>query len=781
MNILENVLKKFVDVSNDLYEVTNKHIIEVDDYLPLIDANKLVIGHVLTCVDHPNSDHLHITTVDVGGEVLQIVCGAKNVAAGQTVIVALPGTILPGNFEIKKSAIRGVESNGMICSLRELGFDDKYVPDAYKDGIYVFDEAIKPGTDAIKYLGLDGHKVVLGMTPNRGDLLSHLGFAYDLAAVLNKQVKLPKYDIKTINKKNPLTVKIDTKACLKYDARVMEVTIKESPWWLKNALIQSDIRPINNVVDITNYILITYGTPLHAFDFNKVNSNSIVVRLANKGEKVVTLDDETRILTEDDIVITDSKRPIALGGVMGLSNTMIDEHSTKIILEAALFDPAYIARTSKRLNLKSDSSLRFERGIDYHRVHLGLEAATQLLIELADAKVYEGISSDSSHTPEKNWIKTSFEYLNNRLGTKLSNDEILSLFKRLNYEVKTEQGLTVAAPLYRKDILIEADLVEELARIYGYDRIPHHKLILSSRGGLTKTQKQLRELRHLLADLGLNETINYSITGDIEGYPTIGETIEILMPMSDEKKFLRQSLIPGLISTVSYHQTRQMMDVAIFEMGHVFAKGVEVNHLAVAVSGSLLKSSWQKHEIVADYYALKGILDVVAERLKVELNLKATQVIPSLHPGIQGEIIYQNQVVGYIGKLHPTYEKKFDVSDVYVFEVNLEALTGKNINITFEPVTKFPTVTRDISFIISQEYPIGEVLALIRQTGRKIIADVELFDVYKGEHVKEGYQSLAVSITFQNKEKTFEKEDIEKALKSIKNRLNFTYKAEVRD
>lgn len=780
MNILENLLKKFIDVPSDLYELTNKHIIEVDDYLKLIDANTLVIGHVETCIDHPNSDHLHITTVNVGNRVEQIVCGAPNVKAGQNVIVALPGTVLPGNFEIKKAAVRGVESNGMICSLKELGFDEKYIPEQYASGIYVFEEDIKPGTNAIEYLGLDGKKLVLGMTTNRGDLLSHLGFAYDLAAIKNVKLDVKAPSIKEIKTKNPMKVKIDTNACLKYDARVMEITVKESPWWLKNALIQSDIRPINNIVDITNYVLIMYGTPLHAFDYSKVNSDEIVVRLAKSGEKVVTLDDQERILEDKDIVITDGKNPIALGGVMGLANTMIDEKSTKIILEAALFDSNYISKTSKRLSLKSDSSLRFERGIEYDRVRLGLEAATELLIELADAKVYEGIQSDETTSTNKVWIKTSYKYLNQRLGMDLTDSEIDAILNRLNYSIDKKDGLKVAAPDYRKDILIEADIVEEIARIYGYNQIPNHALV-QNLGGLTPRQKQLRTLKHSLANMGLNEAITYSITGDIEGYPLIGETVEVLMPMSDDKKYLRQSLIPGLLSTISYHESRQITDLGFFEVGHVFAKNTEVEHLAIAITGNSFESTWLKKSLSNDFYTLKGILDSVAKNLKVELTVVQSSEVASLHPGIQGTIKLGNESVGVIGKVHPTFEKKFDIKDVYVSELDLSKLLGLNKQASFESISRFPSVTRDISFLVEETHSIGDILALIKQTARKIISNVELFDVYKGEKVKEGYQSLAVSITFQNKEKTFEKEDIEKALKSIKNRLQFTFKAEVRD
>lgn len=783
MNILDSILKKFIEVPTNLDEITNKQIIEVDEFGKVNSTNNLVVGHVLTCIDHPNSDHLHITTVDVGTEVLQIVCGASNIAQGQYVIVALVGAVLPGNFEIKKATVRGIESNGMICSLSELGFDEKHIPEQYSKGIYPFNYEIKPGTNALEVLGLEGNKLVLGMTTNRGDLLSHLGFAYDLASLTNKEVKLAKPTYKTIEKKNDIVVKIETQNAYKYDAAVLEVKVKESPWWLKNALIQSDIRPINNIVDITNYILITYGTPLHAFDYNKVNSKEIVVRDAKDGEKVITLDEIERTLSSEDVVITNGKEAIAVAGVMGLDNTVIDENTSKMILEAALFSPKAVQKTSKRLGLKSDSSLRFERGIDQDRVRIGMEAAIDLLVELADAKVYEGIISVEHKKPVNPFIETTIETLNKKIGLSLTKEEVISYFKRLNYEVKDGNKLSLKAPEYRKDILIEADLVEELARIYGYDNVMNQRLSLSNLGGLTYKQKMVRKLRHLLANNGLHEAINYSLVDreEIPLFKQIGEKVELLMPMSEDRAALRQSLVPGLVRNISYHHARQINDVSFFEIGKVFAKDVELEHLAIALDGKLVDSTYLKNDLKANYYVLKGLLDLIGDNLGYKFEVKKSNDIEALHPGVQGVIVLNQKEVGYIGKLHPTYESKNDVKDIFVLELDLSILNKTYEPIVFESISKYPSITRDLSFIISKEHAINDVLALIYQTARKLITKIELFDVYQGDKVEEGFQSLAVSITFNNKEKTLEKEDVEKAMKSIKNRLGFTFKAVVRD
>lgn len=780
MYILENILKQFIELPDNLYEVTNQQIIEVDDYLALNQSTKLVVGYVETCVKHPNADKLNLTTVNIGHEILNIVCGAANVAAGQHVIVAQVGAVLPGNFEIKAAKVRGEQSNGMICSLTELGFDEKYISSDYKDGIFYFKTSVKPGDDALKSLGLEGKKLLLGLTPNRGDLLSHLGFAYDLGAMLNKKVQVPKPSFKTVDAKNDIQIKIDTDGCLRYDLRVMDVVIKESPWWLKNALIESDIRPINNVVDITNYILITYGTPLHAFDANKVKTNQIVVRQAKKGEVVVTLDEAKRTLESNDIVITDGQKPIALGGVMGLLESGIDDHTTKIMLEAAQFDPKMIAATSKRLGLRSDSSLRFERGIDQARVRQGLEAATQLLVEIADAKVYSGISSNLKIKDENPWIHLNLDKVNNLLGTTLNQDELDNILARLGYETAIEkERLLVKAPGYRKDILIEADVTEEVLRVYGYHKIEGKRLQPNSLGELTFKQKNIRNIKNMLAGLGLNEVINYSLVSqdDINDFPMIGKSVGVLMPLSDERDCLRQSLIPGLLKNLNYHLSRQMNNISIFEIGHVFAEGIEKNHLAILLNDKFLESNYLKQDIQVDFFTIKGILNNIATLLNVTLDLKKTSRIKALHPGIQGDIYFNDTVVGVIGKTHPLTDKSYDVKHAYVLELDLTRLIEHNPQMVFESISKYPSIQRDISFIVSKTYPVSDILTIIHQTARKLLTNVEVFDVYAGPSIEDGYHSLAISMTFNNKEKTLEKQDVEKALKSIQNRLEFNFKA----
>lgn len=784
MIILESMLKKWITVPENILELTNQKIIEVDEFSPLNSSTNLVIGHVLTCVDHPNSDHLHVTTVDLGDRVEQIVCGAPNVAAGQYVVVAQVGSILPGDFKIKASNIRGQASNGMICSLRELDIDDKNAPIEFKEGIYYFDGPREIGTPALSALSLDGWKMTLGLTPNRADLMSHLGFAYDVASMTNQKVSIPKFNIKESNKNNPITVDIKTKGCGRYYARHFEnLNVKESPWWLKSALIASDIQPINNIVDISNYVLIEYGTPLHMFDYQKIGSNEILVRNAKANEKVITLDEVERKLSEEDVVITNGKEVIAVGGVMGLYNTMIDDQTTSVVLEAAYFDPKHILKTSKRLGLKSDSSIRFERGIDEERVYLGLERATELLIELADAKVSKGISTKLNVVTKNPTVKLNKNYFNEALGVVIPEKELLSYFKAYNYsyEVK-DDNYEITAPSYRRDLLIDADFLEEIARMYGLDRIPMKSIDKPLPGKLTFKQKRLRALRHHLANLGFNEVITYSLLApnEVYRYNKMGEAVSILMPLSEDKKTLRQSLVHGLLGTINYNQSRQTESLAIFEMGNCFAKDIEHMHLGLAMSGPWHKNPWKKESFVPDFYTVKGIIDNLFLPLGIELEYKESSQVEGYHPYRQASVFYKNQEIGVIAELHPNEVKRLDIHPTVVFEINLNPLLENQVQLKYTPTTKYPNITRDLAIVVDENVTASELISMIKQTVKKNLVQIDVFDVYQGTHIEKGKKSIAFNLVFNDSDKTLSADDVDQLMKKITGRLSFSYKAVVR-
>ncbi|MBU1094590.1 MAG: phenylalanine--tRNA ligase subunit beta [Firmicutes bacterium] len=785
MKITERMLKEWVKIPQDILEITNQKIIEVESFEQLNLSTNLVVGHILSCEDHPNSDHLHVTTVDLGDRIDQIVCGAPNVAKDQYVIVAQVGTVLPGDFKIKATKIRGVESNGMICSLQELGLDDKYIPGDYKDGIYAFDEPKEIGKPGLEALALEGWVMELGLTPNRADLLSVLGFAYDLASMSGQKVKVPQYKISETSKINPVKIDIETQGCGRYYARYFEkLTVKESPWWLKSALLANDMKPINNVVDISNYVLLEYGTPLHMFDANKVGTNHILVRDAKEGEKVISLDEVERVLNSQDVVITNTKKVIAIGGVMGLLNTIIDDQTTSVILEAAYFEPKRIIQTSKRLNLRSEASLRFERGIDENRVKLGLERATELLIELADAKVSKGINQAIHHEVKNPEILTSKNYFNEKLGIALTETELLSYFDAYNYTYKvTKDGYLIQAPSYRKDILIKADLLEEIARIYGLDHIPMRAINQEAKGQLTFKQKRLRGLRHQFANLGLHEIISYSLIApnDVHRFQNLGEPVSVLMPLSEDKKTLRQSLVHGLVEAISYNQSRQQANVAIFEIGNCFAQGVESMHLGVAFSGLWHKNLWKKETLKPDFYMLKGLLDSVFNPIDIVFNYVPTNHIESYHPYRQANIMFNNQVIGQIAELHPLEAKRLGIDTSVVLDIDLAPLLEEKQQVLYKPMSKYPNIERDLAIVVDEHVNADDLIQLIKQTAKKNLVKIDVFDIYQGSHIEKGKKSVAFNLVFNDVDKTLENDDIDQMMKKITNRLTFSYQATVRN
>ena len=785
MRITENMLKKWIKIPENILEVTNQKIIEVESFGPLNPATKLVVGRVLTCTDHPDSDHLHVTTVDLGDRVDQIVCGAENVAKDQYVIVAQVGTVLPGDFKIKATEIRGVESNGMICSLKELGLDDKYIPEDFQDGIYYFSSPKPIGTEGLKALSLEGWAMELGLTPNRGDLLSVLGFAYDLASMTNQKITLPEYQITETKNVNPTKIEISTDGCARYYARYFErLIIKESPWWLKSALLANDLKPINNVVDISNYILLEYGTPLHMFDADKVKTNHIVVRDAKHGEKIVSLDGVERVLNDQDVVITNNEEVIAIAGVMGLHNTMIDDDTKRVILEAAYFDPKRISQTSKRLNLKSDASLRFERGIDDQRVILGLERATELLIELADAKVSSGVNGFIHHEIENPIISVEKKYFNEKLGVVIPEKKLLQFFDAYNYKYAVSKDTyELRAPSYRKDILIKADLLEEIARIYGLDKIPMKTIDQPAEGKLTFKQKRLRALRHHFANLGLNEIISYSLIqpSEVHRYQNLGDAVSVLMPLSEDKKTLRQSLVHGLLEVVSFNQSRQLSSVAVFEIGNCFAKGLETLHLGVAMSGTWHKNPWKKQEVKPDFHILKGLIDSVFNPLDITFTYVPTNHIDAYHPYRQANVVYRDKVIGQIAQLHPDEVKRLGIETTIVVDIDLAPLLDFSTPLVYKPVSKYPQIERDLAIVLDQSVNADDLIQMIKQTARKNLVQIDVFDIYQGSHIESGKKSIAFHLVFNDIEKTLESVDVDQLMKKITNRLSFSYQATIRN
>ena len=772
--------------ASELEEIFSLQLTEVEEKYPLTTATNMMIGYVRECIDHPDSDHLHVCQVELAnGEVSQIVCGAPNVRAGVKVLVALPGAVLPGDFKIKPSKVRGVESNGMLCSFQELGIEDKYIEEEFKNGIYLLDDDAPVGEDPIKYLGLDDYVFDLHLTPNRADMLSMIGVSYDLGTVLNEVPNIEEPVLKLSNEQNPVTVSLETDKVIQYNARYIKgVKIKKSPWWLRQRLIAAGIRPINNVVDITNYILIEYGQPLHAFDADKLGNN-IVVRLANEGEKFTTLDEVERVLTADDIVITDGTNPVCLGGVMGGLDSEVTDATVNVILEAAQFNPTCIRKTSARLGLRSESSFRFERKVDYNRVRVALDKASQMLVELADATVLDGVSSavNEEYTPVV--IDVTLDKINSYMGVELSSSEVNDILNRMNFEYEFKDGLYhVIVPSRRIDYDNNyQDLIEDIARFYGFDNIPLTIPATSDKGHLTREQSLERSVKNLLAGLGMNEAICYSLTSDERLYEFANNEynpIKVLMPFTEEREYMRQSLIPSLLDVVSYNKARKIDSVKFFEISDVYHEEGTTKLLSGALSGIYEKSLWQQKVEKVDFFLVKGII----EELLTKLGIKATYVAANkknMHPGKCAAIMLGDVELGYLGAIHPKYQKDYSLNETYVFELNYDLLVANSEEaIKYSPVSKYPSITRDLAIVCNKKIKASEIAALIKQTGKKILVDVSLFDLYEDESIGLENKQLAYKLTFCDSEKTLESADVEKVIRSILNRLEFTYQAKLR-
>jgi phenylalanyl-tRNA synthetase beta chain len=778
-------LQDYVDLSGvsavELAEKITKSGIEVEGVDVLNEGiTGVVVGHVVERVQHPNADKLSKCQVDIGqGEPVQIICGAPNVAQGQKVAVATVGAVLPGNFKIKRAKLRGEESNGMICSLTELGVEAKVVPKEYSEGIFVFPQDAEVGTDAIALLNRDDEVLELGLTPNRADCLSMLGVAYEVAAILGREVKLPEIDVQPVTEKatDYITVKVEANEDNPlYAAKVIKnVKIGPAPLWMQTRLMSAGIRPHNNVVDITNYILLEYGQPLHAFDYDRLGSKEILVRRANDGEKFTTLDDVERTLTSDHLVITNGTEPVALAGVMGGANSEVTSDTTTVLLEAAYFTGGTVRKASKDHGLRSEASARFEKGVDPNRVRAAGERAAYLIAKYAGGEVLEGASEVDTLTVEPAVVSITLEKINNVIGTNLTVADVEAIFERLQFAVSSEgETITVTAPTRRGDIKIEEDLIEEVARLYGYDNIPKTLPIGSATPGkLSDYQEKRRIVRQYLEGAGLFQAVTYSLTSEEKAAQFALEKrdfIRLAMPMSEDRSILRLSIMPQLLEVVKYNSARQNDSLAVYETGAVFlANGNEVlpeeqEHLAGAITGLWHSHSWQGEKKAVDFYVLKGILEGLFAKLGLTESVTYVQAkVDNMHPGRTAEIHLNGERIGFVGQVHPTMQKELDLKDTYVFELSLKAvLEEATAALRYEAIPRFPSITRDIALVVDKETVSGVLKDVIQQAGGKLLKEVSVFDLYEGERMEEGKKSIAYSLKYMDPERTLTDEEVTK-------------------
>lgn len=783
-------LNQYIDVSDlsgqALGDLITKNGIEVESVTDRSAGLKgLVVGHVLSCAKHPEADKLNVTTVDVGDDSpVQIVCGAPNVAAGQHVIVAKVGARLPG-LKIKKAKLRGVESQGMICSLEELGFEKKQIREDEQDGIHTFREEVEVGADVISLLDLDDEVIELGLTPNRSDCLSLYGIIHEVAAILERPYTLPTADVET-DAPNDVSVRLETENCTYYATRRVDgVTINDSPQWLKNVLIAEGVRPINNVVDVTNYVMLELGQPLHAFDTSKLG-NTILVRQAQDGEEIVTLDDATRTLDSSMMVITDGQHPVAIAGVMGGANTEVDATTTSIILESAYFTPASVRKTSRTLGLRSDSSARFEKGVDPERLLLALDRAAELIVNVSGGTASESVVAGSKASDART-IDVTIEYINHRLGMDLDQMTIKHILKRLGLDVTGDEALTVHVPSRRPDLEVPADITEEVARLYGYDSLPSTLPASQSKGYLPKNNVLRRQVRRILQGTGLSQAITYSLTSELHASRFDGEgatTVRLAMPMSEERSVLRTSLVPGLLEAARYNTARQQANVRLFETGRVYVEHGETlpretERVAGVVTGLWYDHRSQGTRVPVDYFVAKGIVDTLMRSQRIDVTYEAA-VISDMHPGRTANVLVAGNVVGYVGQVHPAVSKDaYGLKEVYVFELDLGALTSEAM-LVYQDVPRYPSISRDLALVLNRDIPAGQVEATIRQAAGPLLIELALFDVYTGDNVGEAEKSVAFTLKYQDPTRTLLDEEVAASYESIIEAVKTKYGAEVR-
>ena len=805
MKVSYQWLQEYLDLDvapQDLAEKIARTSVDINDVYSLSDGlKKIVVGEVVKCENHPDSDHLHVCQVDVGEEEpIQIVCGAPNVQEGKKVIVALHGARIADNQKIKRGKIRGVESNGMLCALQEIGFSDKIAPKDYEDGIYFLPDDAKNGDPVFKYLGMDDTIIDTDVTPNRGDMLSIYGNVNDIAAFYGLKPHFKEITIKeegTEKTADLLQAEIaDTKIAPTYKLRVIKgVKIAESPLWLQIRLWNSGIRPVNNVVDVTNYVLLKYGQPLHSYDYDQLSGKNFGVRHANEGEKFITLDGDEQTLKANDIVVTVDDQPVALAGTMGGEGTAVSDDTTTVALEAAIFDPVMVRKQARRLDLHSESSMRFERGINPATVETALNEAAEMIKELAGGTITAGIVTGSEALAVDTPIKLSLAKINHVLGTSLTMEQVTDIFDRLAfaYTVDDDDQLTVIAPARRWDISLAADLYEEIARIYGYDNLPSTLPTMTrNRGGLTPRQRFIRASRHDLEGMGLTQAISYSLTTVEKAkqfqIKPLAEPMKLDFPMSSDHVATRMNIVSGLLNDIAYNVARNVDNVALYEEGRVFLpmgdeRPVEQEHLAAAVTGQMVANSWNKKDQPADFFQLKGIVERYLKNMGIagKITYVPTSDRQEMHPGRTADIMVDDQLVGFIGQVHPQTAKEYKIPETYVFELNLELLlAAPKIENEYTPISKYPSITRDIALLVDDDVENATIVEAIKQKGGAYLKDIHLFDVYAGSHLPAGKKSLAYTLTYQDDKGTLTEDQVNTAFDKVTAYLQDKVDAEIR-
>lgn len=765
----EDLLKRMIEIGLDIESVEN----ERDKY------NNFVVGKVLETEKHPNADKLTLCKVDIGGEVLSIVCGASNVAGGQNVCVAKAGSIIPnGGFEIKKGKIRGEISEGMICAEDELGLSSDH------SGIMVLKETAIPGTEFADYIGSDDCFVEIGVTPNRGDLFSQIGMAREIAAAYSLKAKLPEIKLTESDEesKDYIDIKIlNEEYCKRFTGRVIKnITVKESPEWLQKAILSVGLRPINNIVDITNFVMMETGQPLHAFDYDKISDKKIIIKTANEGDKFTTLDSKERILNENSLMVCDGKKASAIAGIMGGEFSEITENTKNVLIEVAYFDPVAIRKNSKRLGLQTDASQRFERGVDIDNIEYVSNRASSLIQELTGGEVLKGIVDVYPVKFNKLKVPIRKKRCEKIIGIDIAEEEIIRMLEsiEIKYIEKEEDKLYFEIPEFRReDLQREIDLIEEIARLYGYSRIENDYNFSINVSNIVdykdKYQKFLNSVKEYFIGRGYNEIITYSQQDDkkISGFGKKPVIIE--NPNSVLMNAMRVNLYYGMLTTIinNVNLLGKEISLKLFESGKVFAEGEtkfsEDNHLCFGISGLSDLKSFDMKDRYFDIFDLKGELQIFLSKINIESNELIYYNAEDTNDCF--DIMLKNDKVGEMFTISKQGNPDLELdSNIYIVELDTEMLYKKSVNEKrYEEISKYPSAKRDLAIVLGKEVNYEMVLKVIKESGGKSLTKVELFDIFEDKKLGDGIRSMAFSLELSSKEKTLTDEEVNKVINKI--------------
>ena len=798
MKISLNWLKNYIDVSNfspvDLKNILTNSGLEVEAIEEIGKSlDGFIVAEVISKDKHPNADKLSVCKVNDGKQVHQVICGAPNVEVGQKIVFAPVGVVIPGTGEkLKKAKIRGVESSGMICSEMELGLGEDHT------GIVVLNDNAPIGMAISEFLGLNDFVFEIGITPNRPDALSHIGIARELSAITRKKFVFPKIDFNESQEKIEKYLKVEIKNevdCPRYCARMVKnVKVKESPQWLKNYLTNVGLRPINNIVDISNFVMLELGQPLHTFDARLIEGRKIIIKNADDNERFITLDGKERILDSSMLMICDAVKKIAIAGVMGGLNSEISENTKEVIIESAYFNPKSIRRTSKKLGLSTESSYRFERGIDYKNTLIAANRAAQLIAELAGGDIVGGFIDENPIKFSDVIIELRISRTNKILGMELSRDDIVDILQRLYILVQKTNGdvLICTIPSFRPDLKREIDLIEEVARIYGYDKILGDSRINFEIAFDKIPQRLDDKIREILTGYGLFEVINNTLLNEEESKFDNLKSVKILNPISQELSHLRPTLIPGLIKTVALNHRFSEFDLQLYEIGRVMiAKKdnvigvddyVELERLGICLTGKLVDKNWKENAINSDIFYLKGIVEGLLEKLSLDnVNFSSYYASENEFYSIEIKIFIGKTYIGSLYKMTENYLKRFEIEKpVFVAELDLGIL--KNLPktvVVFKKISNYPKVERDISFFVDNKIPYEKIESTIWKSADKLLVNVHLFDLYF-DPKKSDKKSLAVRLEFQSYERTLTAEEIEYKINKITSALEKEFNVQLR-